>query len=797
MKIKPWVLFLMIAAPIFLASCGSSTAPTTYTIGGNISGLSGSGLVLQYNGANNLSASSSGPFIFVNPIVAAATYNVTILTQPSNPAQTCTVTSGGSGTANSDIVIVEIACANNTFTVGGSVSGLAGTGLVLQYNGANNLTISANGSFTFATSAQRGSNYTVTILTQPTAPAQTCDVSNGVGTNINGNITAVQVTCYNTTVTYTIGGSVSGLAGAGLVLQNNSGDNLAVSGNGSFTFATPVASGANYSVTVLAQPTAPLQTCVVAGGGGTATANVTGIQVICSTTKFAIGGTISGLTGAGLVLQDNGGDNLAVSAGATSFAFATPVASGAAYAVTVLTQPTGQTCAITGGSGTVGNAGVTSVSVTCGGTSFNISATVSGLPANTSVVLQDNGGDNLTITTNGITTDFNTPVATGAAYAVTVLTQPAGATCTPGAGASGNIASANVNVAVTCADPPIAAGAAHVCAITSAGGVVCWGANDFGQLGNGTTTDSARPVQVVGLTGVVSVTAGYDSTCALTGSGAIWCWGDNSSGQLGNGTYAPSSVPVQVVGATGDEALGGVTAISAGRDHACAVTGNGAAFCWGDNSEGELGTGNFSGSSVPVPVAGLASGVASISAGSYFTCAVTTAGAASCWGQGSSGQLRSGSLANSDIPVAVVDAAGKIPLTGVAAVSAGPDNACALMSSGAALCWGANSSGLLGNGSAGPSAIVAIAAGPENACAVTGAGAALCTGQNATAQAGDGGGADSANFALIPWLPSGVTAIAAGGQQTCALTTARTVVCWGFGPDGQLNPKISATYSIP
>ena len=254
---------------------------------------------------------------------------------------------------------------------------------------------------------------------------------------------------------------------------------------------------------------------------------------------------------------------------------------------------------------------------------------------------------------------------------------------------------------------------------------------------------------------------------------------------------------MQVVGATGDAALGGVIAISAGRDHACAVTSDGAAFCWGDNSEGELGTGDFSGASIPAPVAGLSTGVASISAGSYFTCALTTAGAVSCWGQGASGQLGNGSLANSDIPVAVVDATGKTPLTGVAEVSAGADNACALMSSGAAQCWGANNSGLLGNGSVDPSGIVAIAAGPENACAVTGAGAALCTGQNATAQAGDSGGADSANFGLIPWLPSGVTAIAAGGQQTCALTTARTVVCWGFSPDGQLNPKISATYSIP
>ncbi len=167
------------------------------------------------------------------------------------------------------------------------------------------------------------------------------------------------------------------------------------------------------------------------GGGGTASANITGIQVTCTTILYSISGNITGLTGSGLVLQNNGGDNLTVSANATSFTFATQVASGANYAVTVLNQPSSPSCSITGGSGTVTTTSITNIVVNCTGNTFNVSATVSGLLASTSVVLQDNAGDNLTISSNSVATNFNTAIATGAAYAVTVLTQPAGKPALP------------------------------------------------------------------------------------------------------------------------------------------------------------------------------------------------------------------------------------------------------------------------------------------------------------------------------------------------------------------------------
>ncbi len=253
-----------------------------------------------------------------------------------------------------------------TYTIGGTVSGLSGTGLVLQDNGGDNLAVSGNGAFTFKTSVSSGGAYAVTVLTQPSSPTQTCTVTSGSGT-ATANVTSVAVTCTTpAATTFTIGGTVSGLSGTGLVLQDNGGDNLTVSGNGPFTFATAV-TGA-YAVTVMTQPSSPAQTCTVASGSGTATANVTSVAVTCTTaaaTTFTVGGTVAGLSGTGLVLQDNGGDNLTVSANG-AFTFATPVASGGAYAVTVATQPAGpaQRCLISAGTGTA-SANVTTVAVNC------------------------------------------------------------------------------------------------------------------------------------------------------------------------------------------------------------------------------------------------------------------------------------------------------------------------------------------------------------------------------------------------------------------------------------------------
>ena len=354
----------------FIAGCGggsgknvqNQTTTTTYKIGGTASGLVGSGLVLQDNGSDNLTVTANGSFTFATAIANGAAYNVTVLTQPSNPAQACTVTNG-SGTATAAVSNVQVSCAAPTYTIGGTVSGLVGTGLVLQNNGGNNLSITGNGAFTFSSAIASGAAYSVKVLTQPSSPAQTCTVANGSGT-ASANVTSVQVTC--AAPSYTIGGAVSGLTGTGLVLQDNGGDNLTINANGNFTFHTAIASGSAYKVTVLTQPSSPAQTCTVTNGSGTATANVTNVQVACTTPSgYTIGGVVTGLTGTGLILQNNGGDNLSITADGP-FTFSTGVASGAAYNVTVASQVStpGQTCTVSNGGGTA-TANVSNVAVAC------------------------------------------------------------------------------------------------------------------------------------------------------------------------------------------------------------------------------------------------------------------------------------------------------------------------------------------------------------------------------------------------------------------------------------------------
>ena len=276
----------------------------------------------------------------------------------------------GGGGGSSTTTTTGGGTTTTTYTVSGTVSGLTtGASVVLSDNGNDSKTVSANGSFSFGTAITTGGAYAVTVGTQPAG--ESCTVANGSGT-ISANVTNVTITCSATgTTSYTIAGSVSGLAsGASVVLQDNGGDNKTVNANGIFSFATPIASGGAYAVTVGTQPTG--QNCTVTNGSGTASANVSNVSVTCSATNFTVGGTITGLTGTGLVLQDNGSDNLTVTAapnGApTPFTFNTSLATGTAYAVTVSTQPSGpaQICSVTSaGTGNITSGNVTSVAITC------------------------------------------------------------------------------------------------------------------------------------------------------------------------------------------------------------------------------------------------------------------------------------------------------------------------------------------------------------------------------------------------------------------------------------------------
>jgi N-acetylneuraminic acid mutarotase len=329
----------------------------------------------------------------------------------------CRITSGTTGSSSGT--------SSGPFNIGGVVTGLASgsTGLVLQDNASDNLTVTGNGTFTFKTAVASGKPYNISVFTPPSSPSQTCTVATGSGTAI-ANVTNVQITCSSGTVS--IGGNVVGLLGIGLVLQDNAGDNLAIPTSNPFTFKTALAIGSTYNVTVLTQPSSPSQTCTVTNGSGTANANVGDIQITCSTGTLSIGGTVSGLAaaGSGIVLQDNGSDSLALKANGT-FTFPKLLSSGATYAVTILTQPSGpnQTCTVTNGTGTV-LANVTNVQIVCPAIFHTIGGTVVGLVGtNSGMVIQNNLGDNLAISSNGTFT-FNTPIADGSTYDVSGLVPP-------------------------------------------------------------------------------------------------------------------------------------------------------------------------------------------------------------------------------------------------------------------------------------------------------------------------------------------------------------------------------------
>jgi hypothetical protein len=429
------------------------TCVPTFSIGGTLTGLkSGDSLTLLDNRTDALTLTANGKFTFATRLPSGSAYRLGISITPLG--EKCTVTHGVGVVAGANVTNISVSCVTApTHTVGGIISGLkTGDQITLLDNGADALTLTASGPFTFKTPLESGTVYKVTIGTQP--PGEDCTVAAATGVVANANITSVKVTC-TTAGTHTIGGTVSGLkTGNSVTLLDNGADALKVTADGRFTFKTPLAPGASYAVTVGTQPAG--QICTITNGSGKVPrANVTNVTAICTAAPtFTIGGTLSGLTpGALLSLFNNGADQLNLATNG-AFAFRLGLLPGAAYNVTIAAQPTGETCTVSNGSGTVGTSNVTTVSVSCkANPTFIIGGTVSGLNTGASVTLLDNATDFLTVSTNGAFT-FKTALATGAAYNVTVNTQPVGETCTV-TGATGTVASSNVTtVSVSCKANP-------------------------------------------------------------------------------------------------------------------------------------------------------------------------------------------------------------------------------------------------------------------------------------------------------------------------------------------------------
>jgi alpha-tubulin suppressor-like RCC1 family protein len=346
----------------------------------------------------------------------------------------------------------------------------------------------------------------------------------------------------------------------------------------------------------------------------------------------------------------------------------------------------------------------------------------------------------------------------------------------------------------------MAAGSYHTCALTETGRVKCWGDNTRGQLGDGTQMDRLTAVPVLSLAGgLKSVTAGATHTCVLTSSGGIKCWGRGITGALGDGVGLDRYTPAFVSGLSS-----GAIAVSAGGDHTCAITKPGGVKCWGWNASGQLGDGTKTLRLAPVSVKGFSGKVIALSAGLNYTCAVEDTGRVRCWGGNINRQLGDGTTEERLIPVAVAG------LRGVAAVSASmiATHTCALTTGGAAFCWGSNRAGQLGDGTeeerTEPVPVVglagsvrAIATGNEFTCALLSSGKAQCWGANlgAATLGNDGLQENYLTPVFVKYLDG--TSIASGVSHSCAHRKSGGAACWGLNLDGQLGNGDTSLRKVP
>jgi alpha-tubulin suppressor-like RCC1 family protein len=458
------------------------------------------------------------------------------------------------------------------------------------------------------------------------------------------------------------------------------------------------------------------------------------------------------------------------------------------------------------------------------------------LPAGTTVTAI-NAGDfhSLAVTAKGATATMATatPAASTSGQSVTY-----GATVAPVTGTPTGTVTFTVGAVTLCTTPGLNGAGSGTCAATNApvgtdtvvatysgdatfatstgtttetvsappgSSVLAWGYNAEGQLGNGTTGSSSTPVAVslpAGTT-VTAVSGGAQHSLALTSTGSVLAWGDNVGGELGNGTTASSPTPVAVSLPAGTT----VTAISAGDFYSLALTSTGSVLAWGSNSNGQLGNATTANSSTPVPVS-LPNGttVTAISAGGASSLALTSTGSVLAWGSNSNGQLGNATTANSSTPVPVSLPNG----TTIAAISAGETYSLALTSTGSVLAWGNNGLGQLGNGTTADSSTpvaaslpngttaTAISAGSDFSLALTSTGSVLAWGNNASGELGNGTTANSSTPVAVS-LPNGTTvsAVSGGDSHGLALTSTGSVLAWGYNGNGQLGNGTTTDSSTP
>lgn len=451
MRLRPFALLPFLA--LFAANCariqelgskffkkeGAITAQITAT------NLTGRNLGIQIN--QDTFTTSASPFVVSTNVPRGEAYTISIVAQPVQPAQTCTLTSPANGTASGDLLEITLNCTTQKFTVSGTVTGYAGSGLQVQLNGGEIVSVSGS-SFSFAALVDDSSTYNVQTKTNPTGPAQICTAQRNVGIVTGANVTDVSINC--STVTYSVGGFVSGLAsGASVTVQVNGAQSTARSADGFFAFTNKLADQTAFDLTVVTQPTG--QTCSVGRGAGTLNGEGYFAAIVqCSATTYTVSGTLSGLSGGYTTLVSSTGEFLPVTANG-AFTFAKNLANGSDYVIEIFRNPAApaQTCTVTNGIGTIGG-NVSNVAVNCTSTGYTIggTSTIGGLTS-AGLVLRLNGASDTIVPANATSFSFSETIAAGSNYAVTIAAQPSGQKCTL-SNASGTAGAAVTNVTVSC-----------------------------------------------------------------------------------------------------------------------------------------------------------------------------------------------------------------------------------------------------------------------------------------------------------------------------------------------------------
>lgn len=441
----------ILACAVALSGCGGVPSATDvpaaahmYTVGGTVSGLTpGAQLTLLDNGQDSVTVANNGAFAFPTPLQSETSYAITVSSAPHG--QTCSI-AGGAGTVRSaNVANAVVTCAEQSFTLGGTVQGLNAAGLVLA-NGADTVSVPEGATqFAFPAGVAYLSSYAVTVASQP--PGVACLVQAGSGVMPASALNSVRVSC--TDQPFALGGTVSGLgAHAGLVLANGTDSAVIAPGATRFTMPQAVRFATPYAVSVQSSP-ANLQ-CTVNNASGTMPAHTQmNVAVVCAPVTYTVGGSLTGLFAAGLVLA-NAADTLSVPSRSGVFTMPVALPTGAHYDIVVQAQPSPLTCSVSDGSGTIGTAAVTDVLVSCGNGAHTLGGSISGLGSATGLVLA-NGADTLTVLANAVTFTLPTGVAAGAPYQVTVKSHPTALHCTVSNG-SGVMPNTDVgNVAIACA----------------------------------------------------------------------------------------------------------------------------------------------------------------------------------------------------------------------------------------------------------------------------------------------------------------------------------------------------------